>query len=287
MKRHRDLPKPMESRAPHVARWLTRPHKRLSDVTRYVAAFCASLGLLACAAPTGGALSSVRAQAVESAPTSSSDCHGQPDPAQAQYIIGYGSLMQDESRKRTSPQAGPVHPVEVVGYRRGWFAKGTPLGVSTTFLGVLPDSSARLNAVIYRVQMNELAATDQRETFYCRISVSLSSIKALAATGPESRSGQAWIYVNRPESIATPSPDFPIVQSYVFIFLSGCLEQEERFKIENFARQCLATTADWSVHWVNDRLYPRRPFIYQPKAGRIDSLLVQQLPSYFSRIKIE
>jgi hypothetical protein len=274
-------------RAPQVARLVIRPHKRPSNFTRCAAAFCASMGLLACAAPTGGALSNERAQATASAPPSSDDCHAQPDPAQAQYIIGYGSLMQDESRKRTSPQAGPAHPVEVVGYRRGWFAKGASVGFSTTFLGVLPDPNARLNAVIYRVQTSELTATDQRESFYCRISVSLSSIKALETTEPESRSGQAWIYVNRPESIATPSPGFPIVQSYVDIFVSGCLEQEERFELKGFAQQCLATTADWSVHWVNDRLYPRRPFIYQPKAGRIDSLLTQQLPAYFSRIRIE
>jgi len=50
---------------------------------------------------------------------------------------------------------------------------------------------------------------------------------------------------------------------------------------------CLATTRDWSEHWVNDRIYPRRPFIYQPRSRQIDSLLAQQLPQYFSRIRIE
>jgi hypothetical protein len=41
----------------------------------------------------------------------SSNCNLPVDPSQAQYIIGYGSLMQDDSRKRTAPQAGPANRV--------------------------------------------------------------------------------------------------------------------------------------------------------------------------------
>jgi hypothetical protein len=73
----------------------------------------------------------------------------------------------------------------------------------------------------------------------------------------------------------------------VDIFVSGCLEQEQRFGLAAFSQQCLSTTTDWSEHWVNDRIYPRRPFAFQPKARQIDSLLSKQLPQYFSRIRIE
>ena len=215
------------------------------------------------------------------------DCHALPASNEPQYIVGYGSLMQDESRKRTSPQAGPAHPVEVAGYRRGWFAKADSVGYGTTYLGVTPDPNARVNAVIYNVETNELLATDRREVSYCRKSVALSAIKTLGKGAFQLTGGQAWIYVNKPEGIATPSARFPIVQSYVDIFLSGCLEQEQRFELNGFAQQCLATTRNWSEHWVNDRIYPRRPFIYQPRSRQIDSLLAQQLPQYFSRIRIE
>ena len=195
--------------------------------------------------------------------------------------------MQDESRKRTSPQAGPAHPVEVSGYRRGWFASGDPVGFSTTYLGALPDPKGRLNAVVYQIEMGELTATDQREASYCRKSVASSDISTLEKGPFQIVGGQAWIYANRPQAIATPSARFPIVQSYVDIFVSGCLEQEQRFELKGFAQQCLATTQDWSQHWVNDRVYPRQPFIFQPKSRQIDSLLSQELPEYFSRIKIE
>ena len=61
------------------------------------------------------------------------NCKAQPEPGQPQYIVGYGSLMRDESRMRTSLQAGPAYPVEVSGYRRGRFEAGTPVGFCTTF----------------------------------------------------------------------------------------------------------------------------------------------------------
>jgi hypothetical protein len=220
-------------------------------------------------------------------PFNAADCNALPDSKQPQYIIGYGSLMQDESRKRTSPQAEAAHPIEVSGYLRGWFAKGSPVGFSTTFLGVLPDTNSRLNAVIYRIEMNELRATDLREASYCRKRVPFADIKILEKNSFKLADGQAWIYVNPPETAVVPSVRFPIVQSYVDIFVSGCMEQEQRYELKGFAEQCLTTTNDWSTHWVNDRPFPRRPFISQPKASQIDSLLSLRLPEYFSHVRIE
>lgn len=215
------------------------------------------------------------------------ECNLPPDGNRAQYVIGYGSLMQYDSRKRTSPGAGPAHPVEISGYRRGWFARGKAVGFGATYLGVLPDRESRLNAVIYRVDPADLAATDRREASYCRSSVAAPDIKPLEGGYLPPQDAQAWIYVSRPQSVATPDPRNPIVQSYVDIFVSGCLEQEQRLGLADFSRECLATTAGWSEHWVNDRIYPRRPFIFQPRAAQIDSLLSRQLPQYFSRIRIE
>ncbi len=195
--------------------------------------------------------------------------------------------MQDESRKRTSPQAGPAHPIEVRGYRRGWFEKGSPVGFSTTFLGVVQDPESRMNAVIYQVEPGELAGTDARERSYCREPVAAAGIRMLDAGFAAPANAQIWIYVSRGTGVALPSAQYPIVQSYVDIFLAGCLEQEQRFGVAGFAQQCIATTTGWSEHWVNDRIYPRRPFAYQPRAREIDTLLSKELPAYFSRIRIE
>jgi hypothetical protein len=218
---------------------------------------------------------------------SSGECNSPPDSSRPQYIIGYGSLMEDESRKRTSAHAGPAYPVEITGYRRGWFARGEPVGFSTTYLGVVQHRESHLNAVVYEVDPAELLATDKRELSYCRAPVALSDITPLESQFRPAPNAQTWIYVNRPESVASPTSHYPIVQSYVDIFLSGCLEQEQRFGLVEFAKQCLSTTVDWSEHWVNDRIYPRRPFIFQPRARQIDNLLSQELQQYFSRVRIE
>ena len=237
------------------------------------------LSLAACATP-----------AVDDAPRAVSaavECHPAPEPGRPQLIVGYGSLMEDASRERTSPRAGAAHPVEVTGFRRGWFARGSPIGFSTTYLGVVEDREARLNAVAYSVDAAELAATDAREASYCRVGVAPADLTSLERGFSFPANAQAWIYVGTPESIVPPDARFPIVQSYVDVFLSGCLEQEERHRIPGFAAQCVATTAGWSASWVNDRIFPRRPFIYQPRARQIDELLAARLGGLFARIRIE
>jgi hypothetical protein len=237
-----------------------------------------ALLLAACALP------SERPMAANPPPA---DCHPAPDPSRPQFVVGYGSLMEDGSRARTAPRAGAAHPVEVTGYERGWFARGSPIGFSTTFLGVRPSDHASMNAVAYEVDAIELAATDRRESSYCRAPVDASAMRILDPSFALPPRAQAWIYALDARSVRPPDMRFPIVQSYVDLFLGGCLEQEERFGLAGFARECIATTAGWSRHWVNDRIHPRRPFVFQPRAGRIDRLLSDALPDEFAAIRIE
>jgi hypothetical protein len=225
--------------------------------------------------------------AVASSASAGMECNPAPEPGRPQYIVGYGSLMQDESRKRTSPQAGPAHPVELRGYKRGWFARSAVFSFGTTYLSVVEDRESGLNAVIYEVDLAELGATDRREALYCRAAVAWTEVKLLEQDFVSAPSAQAWIYVSKPENVATPSAQYPIVQSYVDTFVSGCLEQEQRLGRAGFSEQCLATTADWSEHWVNDRIHPRRPFAYQPRARQIDDLLSKRLGQFFTHIRIE
>jgi len=58
--------------------------------------------------------------------------------------------------------------------------------------------------------------------------------------------------------VSLPDEDHPIVQSYVDIFLSGCLQLQEQVlpDIEaekDFPSRCIETTHGWSAHWKNDR----------------------------------
>jgi len=42
---------------------------------------------------------------------------------------------------------------------------------------------------------------------------------------------------------------------------------------KGFTQDFIRTTSGWNAHWVNDRIYPRRPFIYVPNSSAIDKAL--------------
>jgi hypothetical protein len=66
-----------------------------------------------------------------------------------------------------------------------------------------------------------------------------------------------------------------MVQSYVDICINGCLELESLYRgvKGSFTQEFIRTTTGWNANWVNDRIYPRRPFIYAPNASAIDKAL--------------
>jgi hypothetical protein len=217
--------------------------------------------------------------------TESGDCHPPVNSHQPQYIIAYGSLIETVSKNTTSRENGENQPVWIEHYQRGWFSKGISIGFSTTYLGVIKDKNVGFNGAIFRVLNNRAFKDfDAREKYYCRVLVPIHAIHLLNAK--KLHAGQYWIYEMKPEFLSPPSSNYPIVQSYVDIFLSGCLQMEEKFHLKNFAARCVQTTRDWSVHWVNDRIYPRRPMVYQAKALAIDALLQQQIPTFFNQVQL-
>jgi len=210
------------------------------------------------------------------------------------FIFGYGSLIEDESRQRTTPSARDAWPATVSGIRRGWWARGAESGLTTTFLGAIADPGAECNGVIYKVSAEELAATDRRESAgYQRCAIDIDKITMLDGR-KEPLAGLVWAYINLltkdelKDNQATPQ--FPIVQSYVDICIHGCLEVEGRYPTAGpFTQKFIATTDEWNRYWVNDRPYPRRPFIFQPAAQQIDSALkaAPRTADLFYEVEIE
>jgi hypothetical protein len=204
------------------------------------------------------------------------------------YIFGYGSLIEQASRIRTTPAAIYVLPAEVRGFVRGWWARTGAVGFSTTFLGAIPDGSGSMNGVVYAVTDEELDRTNKREQGYTPTDIT-SSVEILG--GSFKPDGKVWVYVNKFKDEqelknSLPSPDFPIVQSYVDICLNGCLQIQQGFpEFADFAEVFLESTREWSAYWENDRVNPRRPFAV-PMAQDIDKLLQQYLPDYFAKIKL-
>ena len=188
----------------------------------------------------------------------------------------------------TSPSALYASPVNVAGVQRGWFGRVSDVSLSTTYLGAVPNPDSNCNGVIFQVSQQQLAAFDDYEAGYNREKIDQKSVTMLdgSTSAPD---GDIWYYANTEKRYA--SAEFPIVQSYVDICLNGCLEIEATYPLARqarFAETFLKTCSDWSKYWVNDRVYPRRAFIYVPNASRIDGLIQGVLgEEVFSGIQIE
>jgi len=203
-------------------------------------------------------------------------------------VIGYGSLMRSASKERTWPGTGTNIPVKVDGFERGWNARGSEIGFSTTYLGVTAKAGAKMVAALYRVfDHAAFSAGDTREYVYCRAAVKPEQITMLDGSTPPAN-GEIWVYVLMPDQNRPANAQFPIIQSYVDIFLSGCLELQGLVVDPQYdlLAECITTTQGWPRHWVNDRIFPRRPF-HQPNAVQIDTKLHQMLPEQFEAIRLE
>ena len=204
------------------------------------------------------------------------------------YIFGYGSLIEQASRTRTTAAAIYVLPAKVKGFARGWWARTGVVGFSTTFAGAIPKELAFMNGVVYAVSDDELDRTDKRESGYTRTDIT-DSVEILG--GSFKPKGKVWVYLNKFNDEqelknSLPSAEFPIVQSYVDICLAGCLQIQQGFpEAGNFAAEFIQSTQEWSTYWENDRANPRRPFAI-PMAQDIDVLLQKHLPTYFPEIRL-
>jgi hypothetical protein len=215
---------------------------------------------------------------------------GLADPPQSlsKYIFGYGSLIQIESRTRTVPKAFAAWPVIVKGITRGWYYQADDASLNPTYLGAENDERATTNGVIYPVADSEFEATKLREADYRPTEIKASAITWLDGR-KASPDGEFWYFASKSRKTATAL--HPIVQSYVDICVDGCLQLEEMYplaKEASFAEQFIRTCTDWKTPWMNDRIYPWRPFIYTPRASKIDALLRKVLGDYlFNQIMVK
>lgn len=218
------------------------------------------------------------------------------------YIFGYGSLINQESRKLSTSELSPAIPVKVHGLTRGWFARTEITSLSTTFLGCLESDSPFLetiecpdstNGVLYEIHHDELSKLDQREKNYEKKRLDPQQIRFYDYGINEPYI--VYTYRNKFENIeelmdSKPNKNFPIVQSYVDICINGCFEIEElskEAKEDSFLESFLTETIFWSSFWANDRIMPRRAHMYEPNADKIDVVLEKHFPDFFNKIYIE
>jgi hypothetical protein len=213
------------------------------------------------------------------APAAAKDWWGVKLPGQpTQFIFGYGSLINSASRSVTAGAPIPAIPVRVAaafGFFRTWNDR-SPSGF--TALGLRkagPDEKAStINGVLYAVEGEDMAKYDARERGYVRVEVPRDDLEAVSWQRlPEM--GQVWVYVpaapDGEAGVGLPQPNaqYPLLQSYVDVVVEGGLEYGE-----DFAREVIETTYDWSDYWLNDRELARRPWVHDPASAAVDELLM-------------
>lgn len=203
------------------------------------------------------------------------------------YVFAYGSLMQTASRRRNLRSESAPLPARLHGWRRGWNVRGPGVGFVGTFLGANEERDATMNGVLAPVAEDEWSGLDRRESDYRLVTLDREPIELLGEEPPSLRA-DATVFLYVTKKVAPPSREAPIVQSYLDICLSGCLETDAQLGADEvFAKEFIRSTADWSVSWVNDRVHPRAAFRTNPEAIAIDRLLQAALPTEFAAIRIE
>src|SRR5438445_2421911 len=106
------------------------------------------------------------------------------------YVFGYGSLINPDSRKLTGPTGEPI-PVRVRGLERSWNVVVTK--DKMTALGVIRRRGALTNGVLVPLPESQLAVFDQREEGYVRTRLDHADCSTLS--GQPAPKGNIWAYV--------------------------------------------------------------------------------------------
>lgn len=193
------------------------------------------------------------------------------------FIFAFGSIVNDESRKSTAPNAGYPIPVRIskeFGYRRMWNYQSS--GAKLTALGlekVDQNLAKSINGIIYSVNERDIYEFDKREEGYSKIRIPIKYIESYNWQCLPKQSN-VWVYVPIGKKgeigmdLCPSDKYYPILQTYIDITLSGFLKYGD-----DFAMEFLYTTGNWSKYWLNDRQIPRRPWLFQENYRKIDKFL--------------
>jgi hypothetical protein len=192
--------------------------------------------------------------------------------AMLDYIFGYGSLINTESRVETA-KTGPAIAVRVRELQRKW--NFVSLRNAMTALGAIAASKeGSVNGVLFSVSPDGLSQFDQRESGYIRVPLKQSTIARY--DGQQLPEGEFWTYVTKDDSWH-PTMECPILQSYLDVVICGCLEIKEEFAHEKeaFAHEFVRTTENWNCPIENDRASPKyeRPIRHAYDTSIIDRIL--------------
>jgi len=226
------------------------------------------------------------------------------------YIYGYGSLINFSSIEKTllsiqnetdvnfiknNLSESPIKEeamkydkkiqiVRVKNIQRGWFIHAgdnkNKITKPYTVLGAYEKEDTISNGTLFPVTIEDIKKLDLREGGYKRKEIDKKDIYIIKGKGIE-KDAKVYYYAIDEKEKMEPNKKTPIIQSYVDICLSGCIMIDSLLGNKNyeFTREFLITTRKWKKYkyFENDRIYPRTPITYIPKADIIDKLLHEEI----------
>ena len=210
------------------------------------------------------------------------NCHPKLIESEQNYLISYGNAMNSEARRKTTPNAWYAYPIEIKDFKRVWGMNGQ--NYKATFLTLIQEKEAHINAVYYRISSQDIKRNDKRQGIYCRKEIPRSSISPLGINVLPK--GKFWLYMQNKPNVQIPTDVYPILQSYIDVFIGGCLDIEQTYQLNHYVKECINTTRYWpnekgTQRWINDRVFPRRPFDSVPHVLIIDKLLAKHFDGYY------
>ena len=188
--------------------------------------------------------------------------------SETHVILGYGSLMNADSRARFSGIEYQGIPVRVAGFERGWLTRS--YHESQTYVGAVRRVGASLNAQLIPVLMNPSLAQRERDYLFTQVS---PEFLTFALDEQADKLLRHWlseraIWICETTDAFEPDSEFPVSQTYVDTCLAGCLSHGGTTEATFFIRH----TSCWPESFRDDRLAP----VY-PRAGRVDEATLKAI----------
>ncbi len=173
------------------------------------------------------------------------------------HIFSYGSLVNPATHALTH-----VARARLSGWRRAWRHTSQR---QVAYLTIVPDADASIEGVILKVPTAERAGLTTREAAYELIDVS----HLLEA---DQSVDTVLAYAIAAGQHLDPSPETPVLLSYIDVVVQGYLEMFGQQGVEAF----FTSTSGWNAPIVDDRaapLYPRHQSLTPHERSLVDQKL--------------
>lgn len=183
-------------------------------------------------------------------------------------IVGYGSLMNADSRLRYSHIEHQGVMVTVQGFHRGWITRSEQ--EQQTYVGAVAEAGSQLNAQLIPTAMSPALA--EREKDYRFVQVAPQALQTQLSTPVheylQTRLADYALWICQTLTEYPANQAYPVSQTYIDTCLAGCLE----YGGVDQARQFIKSTSHWPTHVRADREQP-----FYPRPGRVSPAQHQQI----------